>query len=170
MALPTSRNTTYGTGTPISPNDLNMMQDCIIGAKHGLIPLTINAAAFRPITTSAAAVSFLLGRWEFSSGGTLIAPVSLPAGSAVQQLTWQLNKNSKATALSCAFRAVQLGINLFGEEFFSEDVTTGGTFHNFVQTFTRTLLPDVSYYLTLSATGDVAGMALEGVTVRYSRN
>lgn len=33
MALPVSRNTTYGTDSPVLPNDLNALEDCVIGRK-----------------------------------------------------------------------------------------------------------------------------------------
>lgn len=33
MALPTSRNTTYGSASPVKSADLNALQDCVIGRK-----------------------------------------------------------------------------------------------------------------------------------------
>ena len=40
MALPFSRNTTYTTDTPTRSSDLNMIQDCVIGRKHGVVKET----------------------------------------------------------------------------------------------------------------------------------
>lgn len=35
--LPIGRNTTYTSGAPVNSVDLNDIQDCIIGSKHGLL-------------------------------------------------------------------------------------------------------------------------------------
>ncbi len=42
--LPGSRNTTYGADSPVKSADLNDIQDCLIGGKHGDKVLHINPA------------------------------------------------------------------------------------------------------------------------------
>lgn len=37
MALPSSRNTTYGADSPVKSADLNALQDAVVGRKHGSI-------------------------------------------------------------------------------------------------------------------------------------
>lgn len=47
MALPTSRNTTYAIGAQVKSDDLNDLQDCAIGKKHGDVPLHLHPNDFR---------------------------------------------------------------------------------------------------------------------------
>lgn len=47
MSLPLSRNTSYAASSPVKSADLNDMQDCVIGGKHGQKYLAIPAAAAR---------------------------------------------------------------------------------------------------------------------------
>ena len=49
MALPSSRNTTYAIGSDIRSADLNAIQDCIIGGKHGSRKVFIPAFGRQPI-------------------------------------------------------------------------------------------------------------------------
>lgn len=42
--LPLSRNTTYTTSSPVKAVDLNDVQDCVIGGKHGAIDIPIHPA------------------------------------------------------------------------------------------------------------------------------
>lgn len=50
MSLPLSRNTNYAPTSPILSNDLNAIQDCIIGGKVGNQILSISGAAFAAST------------------------------------------------------------------------------------------------------------------------
>lgn len=84
MALPSTRNTTYGAASPVLSNDLNAIQDCIIGRKHGdiVIPLRINPDFIS--TTSA--------KWY----------LDLPVGTVIKSFTFALYGNG-ADDLSALF-------------------------------------------------------------------
>jgi hypothetical protein len=93
MALPSSRNTTYAPGADIRSADLNAIQDCIIGGKHGTRELAIDASAFHVATDT------LVGNgnntWLTNVGGVTfgagvtpkaVAPILLPVGSRIIQV------------------------------------------------------------------------------------
>ncbi len=44
MSLPSTRNTSYNPDDPVLSNDINAIQDCLIAAKHGEIPMTVLGA------------------------------------------------------------------------------------------------------------------------------
>lgn len=60
MTLPTSRNTTYASSSPLLANDINVLQDCIVGTKK---PSTVRSLF--PIMTAPA------GGWTL--GGNIIS-------------------------------------------------------------------------------------------------
>ena len=64
MALPTSRNRTYTTDTPVDPNDLNDIQDAMIGGWHG--EKTIHLAPATGMINNSVAEGSL---WKFITNG-----------------------------------------------------------------------------------------------------
>lgn len=85
MTLPTSRNTTYGSTSPVLSADLNDLQDCIIGGKHGSIIRKITAAAAQPATA--------VGTWSFdglgwipSALGSIWIPLPVFGGEKITQV------------------------------------------------------------------------------------
>jgi hypothetical protein len=56
MALPLSRNTTYGVGAIILSADLNALQDSIVGKKHGAVTKQIHGAKFTHVSTATTAI------------------------------------------------------------------------------------------------------------------
>jgi hypothetical protein len=72
MALPTSRNTTYTPASPIKSNDLNAIQDCIIGAKHGDVVLSLPGCA------AAASANVSVSGGKASSTGAANIQIAIP--------------------------------------------------------------------------------------------
>lgn len=92
MALPSSRNRTYVASDPVRSQDLNDMQDCIIGKKHGTRTMILPAASGIPVDASA-----VLAGWNFvrsvggsanywnspASGESVIFPIPLDIGCRI---------------------------------------------------------------------------------------
>lgn len=57
MALPVSRNTSYAPGSQVKSTDLNDLQDVVVGAAHGEIPLAFSPVDFKQVSGSEWTVS-----------------------------------------------------------------------------------------------------------------
>lgn len=106
MTLPASRNTTYSAGSSILSNDLNAVQDCIIGRKHGPITITIHGSRFSAsassvvVTKSQAGVSQAGG-----SAPSFIYGLDLPIGSRILSARAYLRDNAAGpTAMYIALK------------------------------------------------------------------
>lgn len=101
MALPLSRNTNYALGVPVRSVDLNDMQDCIIGGRHGPVELTIGFLELFPPQTATGWVHDGAGhRWNTNLQFNLFGqyPIRLPVGKRLLSWSLRLNKASAATA------------------------------------------------------------------------
>lgn len=86
MTLPASRNTTYSAGSPILSNDLNALQDCIIGRKHGAITVAIHGTRLHAVTGSNQTNQQRTSAGVSQTGGTLpgwCVGVELPIGTRI---------------------------------------------------------------------------------------
>ena len=69
MALPTSRNTTYGASSPILSADLNALQDQIVGVKHPATPRVLGASSF---LVKQGTATLGAGQWTFGAVTDLV--------------------------------------------------------------------------------------------------
>ena len=95
MALPTSRNTTYAPGSDIRSADLNALQDCIVGGKHGLISRPLGATSF--LLTAGGAASLASDRWTFSGSAGLFCNLALPVGTTITEIIWRFDRGGGGT-------------------------------------------------------------------------
>lgn len=91
MSLPTTRNTTYTPASPVLSNDLNAIQDCIVGHKHPTLTKIIMggdlfSSTGTPATTTAAE---LQGTPLNASGG-----LDLDAGCRVTAIRARIKDNA----------------------------------------------------------------------------
>lgn len=63
MSLPTSRNRTYALGDDVVHTDLNDIMDCIVGGKHGELPIYGNWN-YNGTTNPGAAFNAITGSWD----------------------------------------------------------------------------------------------------------
>jgi hypothetical protein len=99
MALPSSRNTSYSPTNPLKSADLNAVQDCIIGAKHGDLTLLISPHVGYGTNFSLAFDDLV----TFSGAGTWKVPLRLPVGKRLKSMTIDLAGNSAQT-MQCVLR------------------------------------------------------------------
>src|SRR5574343_695720 len=98
MALPLSRNTNYAAASQIKSADLNDIQDCLIGDKHGSRVLNIDAAMAMGVSSNWGYTSLNLGlaydpQWYHSvavADEELIIPVPLGIGDRISAVTCYL--------------------------------------------------------------------------------
>jgi len=85
MTLPTSRNTTYTPASQIKANDLNSIQDAIIGAKHPSLTIQIAGVSFQP--QGGTGVSYdcsgTVAGLTMANVVRAYAPVNLPVGTRI---------------------------------------------------------------------------------------
>lgn len=173
--LPLSRNASHDNTTQLKPATVDDIQDCIIGAKHGLIPISIPAAVFRPSTLDGAGfVTSNLFNWEWASDNRFVKTgLVLPAGTQIIGIDWHIDKAGHAAAFHCSLRGARLG-DTSGTipEFEDDDVSSGFGFHVHSQTFDITIADGVMY--TLSAgysfgAGSIGATKLEGCVIYVQR-
>jgi hypothetical protein len=89
MALPTSRQRTYASSDPVLSADINVIQDCIISAKHG--DITVEYPAGHGLADGSANAWDFVGLgyqawWATPGASTLyvVFPVILPVGSRIR--------------------------------------------------------------------------------------
>ena len=104
MALPTSRNRTYAAASPVIAADLNAIQDCIIGAKHGAKTMIIPGTSFKQKNTGAAVV-YDNSPTLLTSGAAAadtIASFEIPVGSSITAVRFYVRDNvTGATKWTC---------------------------------------------------------------------
>jgi hypothetical protein len=91
MSLPSSRNTTYTAGSPINSVDLNDIQDCIVGKKHGAQEINISPLSFvgDGNWTVAGAVFFSDGGYINSTGaGHCAVPIPIEEGQRITSMVF----------------------------------------------------------------------------------
>lgn len=88
--LPLSRNTTYTTSSPPKSVDLNDIQDCIVGAKHGDRELIIPAHTAYPDGSWALVQGF--GLQAAGSTTMLYFPIALAVGSRIKSATFYYHR------------------------------------------------------------------------------
>ncbi len=76
MALPTSVNTVYAPGVEVESADLNAIQQCIVGAKHGDVTATMSALEWKPSVAGFHTYNFAPIR--ISSTGSITFFMTLP--------------------------------------------------------------------------------------------
>lgn len=124
MGMPLTRDLTLGSAS-IFPSTLgNTLQDCIIGAKHGLIDVPISGSAF---VVEAGAPTRSQNIWTFqtSTGNTIVADLRLPVGTKIMQLVWSFNRNSTDASGQLVFQ-----LNKYtrgGSSLFAQGLATVGT-------------------------------------------
>lgn len=97
MNLPGAREYTQATGQPVTPALVNALQDCIIGAKHPSLPYAIGALNFQMVTGGTATLDQENDLWTFGAVSKLVAPLRVPIGTRIHQLTWYYNRGNAGT-------------------------------------------------------------------------
>lgn len=104
MALPTSRNTNYEPDvTPVKAADLNDIQDCIVGAKHGPIDTPFLPHAANGWTSGVGAVGAVPHIACATPGSLAAAIVPVPVGDRVTAIKCQVSGDGIADAVIKAF-------------------------------------------------------------------
>jgi hypothetical protein len=109
MPLPSSRNTTYSASSPVKSADLNALQDCIVGNKHGSMPVHIGAPSWKIIGAGVAndpnGTEITLGT---HTGGadtpSAICSVDIPAGCTVTQILVRARKTSASGTVTARYK------------------------------------------------------------------
>lgn len=84
MALPLSRNRTNAPGSQIFSADLNDLQDCIVGGKHGQITRRFGPSAITTTDPSLVPITIGSGYVQNTSGASsFICALSLPLGAVI---------------------------------------------------------------------------------------
>lgn len=107
--LPFSRTITLGPGSPFPSALGDELQDMIIGAKHGDIPVTIPGACFTLLNPNyASAVASFGDDWQWTGttppNDRIVCGLVLPVGTRINSLIWHFNKASQAAALTMSLR------------------------------------------------------------------
>jgi hypothetical protein len=118
--LPTSRNTNYSPTSPILSVDLDAIQDCIIGAKHGPLEMMIPAAAFVAAGQSAIATpqNVNIGgeaggvwrNWAAAPNNKIVSWIPIPVGSRVTAIDYYFNKLGSAASMQMNFMCTTLSV------------------------------------------------------------
>lgn len=90
MSLPNSRNTTYGASSPVLSNDLNALEDCIIGVKHPSVEDPIGAQSF--VLAPGGTATLGDGRWTFGAVSVLVANLKIIVGTRIHQIEWAYDR------------------------------------------------------------------------------
>ena len=88
MSLPSSRNTTYAATSPVKSADLNLIQDCIIGGKHGTLTKQVGISPSCPGYANASGIA--------TSGGALSSGMIIPlhVGDRIATVRAYVNDNA----------------------------------------------------------------------------
>src|ERR1041384_5909428 len=92
MTLPASRNTNYTPASPVKSQDLNDIQDCIIGGKCGDRTLVIGAAKF--VADGGNGRLTQAGNLTVAGAAICYAPIELFAGCRIKTVTVFYNPNN----------------------------------------------------------------------------
>lgn len=172
--LPTTRNKTFDTTTPVDPTTLNDLQDCIVGVKHPEIAIPIHPAAFRN-EGAAGAGAFIGESWTAAGAGyTIWAPLVLPVGTRVTRI--QFGYNRTAGQVGMVLSRSNLDGTLIGggiEEQvaqFTDTVAAGDVVHE-IPAIYHTIQAGCIYAIWMSAdaAADAAGAKLRGAVVYVDR-
>jgi len=171
MALPTSRNTTYAPGVVVKSDDLNDIQDAIIGLQHGDIELHLSIGSGAQSNGTLFPFPPL---WDCGASSEIAIPIPIPVGSRIKKITaWIRETDSNAAAVKL-FKtelpayptptATQIGssTNTPGSgsgSVVAYDVDLGGS--------PETVADDHEYWIDVSTTS--AGPELFLCTVTYDR-
>ena len=85
MSLPASRNSDYSPAAPVKSQDLNDIQDCIVGGKHGDVTLCADAADAVAVTGSP---SYDGTSWTFGPVSIIDIPLRKPEAGRVKSVTF----------------------------------------------------------------------------------
>lgn len=99
--LPISRNTTYAADSPIKAADLNDIQDCIIGRKHGDVTMVLSpfvgfVADTAPALTVGGGPGGAPGVLTSTGSAKLYVPFSLLVGDRIKSVTFARYGNGVA--------------------------------------------------------------------------
>ena len=94
VALPTSRNRTYSTGTPIDPTDMDDIQDQIIAARTGSSSGTfhaIDSPAIQGSLSFSTPVQGVPGWVSSGAGQKHRIRIALPTGYKIKSIDWHFD-------------------------------------------------------------------------------
>lgn len=100
MTLPTTRNRTYNPTDPVNSNDLNDLQDCVVGAKHPQMEINIPASSFRGDSTALGQYNQLGYVTGFGAAGKVVAELRAPVGTRIVSVVQYYDINGTASTLT----------------------------------------------------------------------
>lgn len=164
MSLPDSRNTTYTTVDPVRSNDLNDIQDCIIGAKHPDLEIAYHASDFQPDGATAALDQN--GYWLPSGVGFQYAPIKLPVGTRILAAIFYYNVGG-AGACTPKIRRLQLSTGTISDVVAGVRDTTGAAIETQTLAANHTVVTGYAYFLEMKH--ENAANKHYGVILTYDR-
>ncbi len=102
--LPTSRNRTYLSSSPLSSGDLNALQDMFIGSKHRLVEIPLGPSCWRQKTGGGGVEGDM--QWTFSSTTEIVCdllrmpgfgPPGIIPGTLIASVTWSYDRGGVGT-------------------------------------------------------------------------
>jgi hypothetical protein len=112
--LPLSRNTTYIPGSKVKSQDLNDLQDCIVGAKHGEIELNLSPFTF--VTDGTWQVQSTVffaddGYIRSNAAGRMVIPIPVREGQRLKSVVFARYGNAAANITSAnVYRMTKGGV------------------------------------------------------------
>lgn len=162
MTLPLSRNTTYAASDPILAADLDDIQDCIIGRKHGTIEITVPACAF---VLQTGTITIGAGVVTFGAVSIINAPLQLPVGTKISTVAWSYNRGNAGTLNLRVKRKAVGGGSVSDVDTVSDN--TGATYEITTRTLNHTVATGYQYYLEVQA--DNSAIVFEEATLMLTK-
>lgn len=106
-ALPLGRPRTYGSNTPLVPQDLDDIFDSIIGGKHGAIDIPYGPQQFFRDDGSGQLLAVQAQQWSFNGATSawLAADLRLPVGTMINTITFGYDRQAKTIDVGLVRRA-----------------------------------------------------------------
>ena len=160
MSLPTSRNRTYATDSPIRSADLNDLQDCIVGVKHKELTLALpffggKVASGTPSYSGAGNVTGI--------NSTVLA-VPLPVGTRIKQITYTYNRGGSGNVQFDFSRRTGDGVGANFVNVSTSTISSGTGFTTAVHSaINHTILAGWSYWIIASSSDAANVLALADI-------
>lgn len=162
--LPTSRNTTYAAASQVMPNDLDDLEDCIIGNKHGTLEVNIDASLAQDSSDGVLNANGYITAWSTLPQVVHIA-IEIPVGKRILSVEVFYNVNGTGSNLTPKLcRRAQLSGTSFDVVAGSTD-NTGAAIESQVLTANHIVLAGNTYYVQVGV--GHTNQRVHGVKVLY---
>jgi hypothetical protein len=171
MPWPDARLTSYTPSAAVKSNDLNAIQDAIIGMKHPVQPLHLGAGAFF-LKNGGGLATLGVGQWTCTGAADLLCEISplVPQGHRLVSITWRYNRGGAGTVTRRA-RQREMSVpgavgDLAGPGYPIADVT-GAAIENNLDTLNYTMPATTSVWLEIQISN--AAHIFYGVSLAFDR-